>query len=102
MLKSKSSKLNSVSSKISELQEEIRQLQRTYSGCLFLLLITLLGKDKVRKKPCTHAPEDLIQIPKPKGSAGRNPPKGYNLQIEMGLGDSKRRYNKYQVCIGSV
>ena len=40
-------------------------------------------------------------IPKPKGLAGRAPPKGYNLQDEMGLGDNRRRYNKFAVSLVS-
>lgn len=91
------SKLNYVSSKISQLQQELRELQRMYVWHHQIWLIVAVGKDKARKKNFKHTPRDMIQIPKPKGSAGRNPPKGYNLQTEMGLGDNKRRYNNYQV-----
>ena len=36
-------------------------------------------------------------IPKPKGLAGRSPPKGYNLQDAMGLMENRARYNKIAV-----
>lgn len=36
-------------------------------------------------------------IPKPKGEAGRAPPRGYNLQEAMGLQDHNSRYNRLTV-----
>ena len=44
-----------------------------------------------------HARTRKQLIPKPKGSAGKSAPKGYNLQDAMGLTENKRRYNELAV-----
>jgi hypothetical protein len=44
-----------------------------------------------------HKLKEGKEIPKPKGMAGRCPPKGYNLQDAMGLEENKRWYNKFAV-----
>jgi hypothetical protein len=55
------------------------------------------GKEEASCKVNKDEEVNFKLIPKPKGLAGRSPPKGYNLQDAMGLSGNKARYNKISV-----
>ncbi|KAG2749990.1 hypothetical protein P692DRAFT_20666790, partial [Suillus brevipes Sb2] len=63
-------KLSDLAAKLSHLQNDINKLERT----------------RAKPKCNVHYPGRHSQlIPKPKGQAGRSPPKGYQIQEAMGL-----------------
>jgi|ERR1700722_20095839 len=67
---------------------------------IFGLSITTIGKKKAHEHVIHRKKSEKTRlIPKPAGSAGKTPPKGYNLQDAMGLTDRKRKYNMLSVRI---
>ncbi|KAG1731444.1 hypothetical protein EDD22DRAFT_788477 [Suillus occidentalis] len=79
----KPNKLSDLAAKLSHLKNDINKLERT----------------RAKPKRNVHYPGRHSQlIPKPKGQAGRSPPKGYQIQEAMGLARDRRLYNAFRVC----
>jgi len=55
------------------------------------------GQQEAQKRPPAFKKARNQLIVKPNGLAGRAPPKGYNLQEEMGLTDNKTKYTSIAV-----
>jgi hypothetical protein len=63
-----------------------------------LTLFSFVGKNQAQKKVQKYRKRRVL-IKKPKGQAGRSPPRGYNLRDEMGLLRAKRKYHTFAVRV---